>query len=76
MSDINQEGDDVFENRLAAHRRQIDALTPPKMKDPRFDEAKKLVVDLLEGRTTMPRAINMTAINTDAQVLPFDKDVR
>ena len=62
---------------LALHRRQMDALTPPEIKDPRFDEARKLVVDTLEGRgdpevTIQP--IELTAINTDAKRLNSDPE--
>lgn len=69
----NPETNDCGNFALDLHRRQIDALTHPAIKDPRFDEAKQLVIDLLEGRKTGSSShtdsISFTAVNTDAQDL-------
>lgn len=73
MTDVHKSDETAFQAQLAFHRRQMDGLTPPAFKDQRFDGAKQMVVDLLEGRktdiTSETEPIEFKAVNTDAQEL-------
>lgn len=68
---------DYGNSSLEFHRRQIDALSPPEFKNPRFDEARKMVVDLIEGRKTdvtpPENPITLASVNTDTEELSFKR---
>ncbi|MDB4978613.1 MAG: hypothetical protein JWM56_799 [Candidatus Peribacteria bacterium] len=70
MNPISEIDETNLEARLTFHRRVTDKLIHPAFKEPRFDEAKQLISNLLhEKQPTDISPVQFTAVNTDAQSL-------
>lgn len=51
------------------HRRMMEPLISPELLEPKFDEARLLIVDSLEGRSTAaPTSVHMEVPDTDAKI--------
>ncbi len=74
MPDAKQPEGESPDSALEQHLRMTDAATPPDMKDPRFDDARELVLRVLHGEKIVPvdessQPVELTAVNTDAMKL-------